>query len=76
VRWGYYIAGRVTAWTATFSSGKWALTATLSEPDTYRLAQQPLVFVAHHAKGAWSWPIDTLQIMGAGLTAELGPQKE
>jgi hypothetical protein len=34
------------------------------------------VFEAVHAKGVWTWPIDSLQIVGGALTATLSLQKD
>jgi hypothetical protein len=75
VQWGYHQACALGSWTVVRSEGNtWSLTATIVRPDTFRLSQRPLVFVAPHKDGAWRWPIVSLQIEGAALTAQLGPK--
>jgi hypothetical protein len=72
VRWGYYTAAQVRSWTLTpADGGSWALSATVESADAYKVTQRPLVFVA--AKQIW--PVVTLQIEGASLTAVLGPKE-
>jgi len=74
VSWGYYRAATVGPWTAEKGESGWSLTATVTEMDTFRVSQRPLTFVASHAKGAWRWPIESLEIQGASLSAMLGPR--
>jgi len=72
---GYYMAGTVGAWTITRAeTGGWVLAATLTKTDAFRVSQRPLVFEAPHAHGVWTWPITSLQMTGASLTAVLGPK--
>jgi hypothetical protein len=75
VRWAYHVASAVTGWTIVHDAGVSTLIGTLDHPDPFRLSQQPLVFVASHAGGAWRWPIRELQITGASLAAVLGPKE-
>lgn len=75
LRWGYQAAAVLRAWTLTKVDAGWTLTATVVSTDAFRVAQRPLVFVAPHATGAWRWPIGELQIVGASLTATLGPKE-
>lgn len=75
INWAYFLAGDVRDWTLSMDGGVRSLTGTLQNPDTLRLSQQPLVFVAPHAKGAYRWPITSLQIAGASCTAMLGPME-
>lgn len=70
---GYQIAGSLGAWTVTRSDDVWSLTATVVNTNAFRISQRPIVFEARHAKGVWRWPITSLQIAGASLTAVLGP---
>lgn len=77
LRWGYQSAAILRAWTVTKDDhGVWSLAASVVSTDAYRVAQRPLVFVAPHATGAWRWPIETLQIAGASLSATLGPKEK
>jgi hypothetical protein len=75
VRWGYFPAGHVLNWTVTINEGVSSLTGTLTQYDALRLSQQPLVFVAPHVKGAYRWPITSLQMTGAWCMATLGPME-
>ena len=76
IRWGYHAAAVVRSWTVTREDGgSYVLAAAIVSSDAYRLSQRPLVFVAPHAKGAWRWPIEALQMTGASLTATLGPKE-
>lgn len=69
--WGYYPAAVLGAWTATKdAAGVVTVTATIVSSDTFRLSQQPLVFVA---PTGWRWAVSELQITGVALSARLGP---
>jgi hypothetical protein len=45
--------------------------------DAYAVSQRPLTFVVQRPEGRqpWRWPVQTLQIVDARLTAVLGPQE-
>lgn len=75
LRWGYHQAAALADWTVTKTADGWSLVATVAASDTFRLAQQPLVFVAPHQDGSWRWPIVALQITGASCSAALGPKE-
>jgi hypothetical protein len=76
LRRGYQVAADLGPWTVTRDGPSWSMTATVFSSNAFRVSQRPLVFVAEHAHGAWRWPIQTLQISGASLTAVLGsPEK-
>lgn len=75
LRWGYHQAAVLRAWKICREESGVTLTATVVSQDAFRVSQRPLVFVATHAKGAWTWPIEMLQIQDGALTAHLGPQK-
>ena len=72
VRWGYHEAAILGAWTVEERT----LTATIERVDRFRLAQQPLVFVAPHARGSWRWTMVECTVTGDTLTARLGPLSE
>lgn len=82
MRWGYFHVAELSAYTVTKDSlGVWTLTATVGHVDAFRVTQRPLVFVAPHLAQAgrpsvWCWPVETLQIAGASLTATLGPPEK
>ena len=65
LRWSYHRAAEVRQWELFGST----LTATLVTSDAYRLAQSPLTFVVPRANGAWSWPLESLQVDGQSITA-------
>ena len=76
VRWGYYPAAAVGAWTITAGSNGSVLTATVTRSDPYRLRQPALRFQITRQDGrSWSWPIIELSIADGTLTAALGPQE-
>lgn len=72
IRWAYTAAAELTSWEMTRTADGWALAAVVASADEYRVSQRPLIFVA--ANG-WRWPILTLQLTGASLTATLGPKE-
>ena len=76
LRWAYHEAALVTAWTVTRTGDVWTLSATVGKSDAFRVSQRPLRFVAPHAHGAWTWPVESLQMTGASLTAVLGPPEK
>lgn len=75
LRHGYHVAGTLGAWTVTKTEHGWTLTASVLTSDAFRVSQRPLAFVAKHQTGLWCWPITTLQMTGASLSAELGPME-
>ena len=74
VMWSYRMAADLHDWTVTTEGTGRVLAARLGTTDSFAVSQRPLMFVATHAKGAWRWPIESLQISGASLTAVLGPR--
>jgi hypothetical protein len=75
IMWGYHVAATVRDWTVTKGETGWSLSAAVVSLDDFTVSQRPLKFVATHQGGAWSWPVLTLQNMGASLTGTLGPRK-
>lgn len=73
LRWAYHRAGEIRDWTVRTEEGRTSFSGLLDRPDAFRLSQQPLVFVAPHARGAYRWPVLSLQVTGASCTATLGP---
>lgn len=68
VRWGYYPAARLSAWSLTRGRDGGTVTATVIEHDAFKLAQAPLHLVA--ANG-WKWSLTDVQIAGSTLTARV-----
>jgi len=73
--WGYHVAATVRDWTVASDGAQRSLSAAIVRLDDFRLSQRPLMFVAPHRGGAWSWPVLELQAGDATLTARLGPRK-
>lgn len=77
VRWGYYEAATLGAWTiVTRTAEDWTLTARVQSADTFRCSQQPLVFCVPRPSGDWRMAVTSLQIDGTALTATVQPSKE
>jgi len=76
LRWGYHPAGTLGAWTVARDGTSWTLTAAVVTKNAFRVSQRPLAFEVRHATGVWRWPIQSLQIAGASLTAVLGPPEK
>jgi len=75
LKWGYSTAGTLGAWTVARTESAWVLTGTIVKTDAFRVTQRPLAFEALHALGVWRWPVVSLQMTGASLTAVLGPKE-
>jgi len=75
VSWGYHEAGSLGAWKIARVDGVRTLTAEIVQMDATMASQRPLAFEARHANGVWRWPIESLQITGASLTAVLGSKE-
>lgn len=77
LRWSYHVAASLGPWTLTMDrSGGGALTAQVVSADTFRVEQRPLTFRTVRQNAApWEWPVTSLHIAGATLTAALGPQE-
>lgn len=72
--WGYRTAAELRSWRiGKAADGKWTLTGTFARVDRFQVRQRPLLFTAPREHGLWAWPIETLQVSDAGLTATLGP---
>lgn len=74
IKWHYHVAAHINGYTVTCSKPdrKWALRATVTQADEFRLSQEPLVFVAPHQGGEWRWPIEKLDRDGSTVAASLG----
>lgn len=75
VRYGYNRAALLTAWTFTGSSRGGVITARLQDTDTFRLSQAPLRVVLTVGQSLMRWPLLSLQIEGASLTATVGEKE-
>lgn len=76
VRWGYHKAASLSGWHLTADPNGTRLSATIADQDAVKVSQRPLTFVVPRPTVPWRWPIQSLQIAGNTLTAELGPQQE
>jgi hypothetical protein len=75
VRWHYHQAAALQTCLITKAAEGWTLSAAIRSTDAFRVSQRPLVCEVPHATGVWRWPIVSLQIEGASLTATLGPKE-
>jgi hypothetical protein len=73
IMWGYYPAASINGYTVVRNGTAWSLRATVVMSDAFKMTQKPLIFIAPHQHGRWSWPIKSVQIQNGALTAELGP---
>ena len=72
VRWSYLTAVIFGPWQAELGRLGGTVTAQVVSVDTFRRAQAPLTLLLGRSTGRW--PILTLQIEGASLTATVGPR--
>lgn len=73
LRWGWHQAAALSSWQINGDTA----TATVVSADAFRVSQRPVTFVTQSPKGyTWTWPVHSLQIDGAQLTARLGPSEE
>lgn len=75
IEYGYMVAAVVADYTLSGNRDDLTVTGRLVDPHGFRLQQRPLRFVAPHARGAWTWPIDTLTITATRITARLGARE-
>lgn len=75
VVWAYRTIASVTSWSVSHETKTgWTLTARVDgTPSSYDLRQRPLLFIAPHPKGFWTWEIlDAPRLDQRTLTARLG----
>lgn len=75
ILWSYHVAASVQGYTIRLNkkTRRGTLRATLATSDTFKLAQQPLTFVA---LGLGRWAMTDHQIDNGTVTATLAPFKE
>jgi hypothetical protein len=76
IRWGYHVAASLAGCELLVNSSGSRLSARVTSADPFRLSQRPIVFRINRSPVPWRWPIESLQIDGGLLTAQLGPQFE
>src|SRR5688572_22010805 len=76
IKWSYYVAAAINGYTVTRDGQQWTLRGTVVVSDAYKLAQRPLIFLAPHSKGVWSWPIEQIEMSRGQVTATLGQPDE
>lgn len=72
VMWKYLVAASLESWSLKIDSTARVLKATVAHADTFRLSQPALKVRTRMGV----WPIESWQIAGETLTAQLGPQME
>ena len=70
---GYYPAASLNNYVVTRGRDGWALTATVVAWDAFNLTQRPLVFLAPHTGGEWSWRIRALRFPEGDYPPARGP---
>jgi hypothetical protein len=75
VRWGYFIAAALGAFTLTANGTGTRVTAEVRDVDPIKSVQPGLRFCVVRQSTVWTWPIESLQIADGTLTASLGPQE-
>jgi hypothetical protein len=75
IRWSYHQAATLSDWHVTAAPEAVRLSATIVQQDPVKVSQRPLTFVVRRPTGAWRWPIQSLQITGSQIQADLGPQE-
>ena len=76
IEWGYFAAAVITGYTLTRTDDHWRVQGTVVEADSFKLSQQPLLFVAPHRYGAVRCPIVECSLVDGRLTATLLPPLE
>jgi hypothetical protein len=80
IKWHYYNAAAINGYTVTRTGtagdATWSLRGTVVLADAFKMAQQPLMFIAPTQHGEWRWPILSVQMVDGSLTATLGPPVE
>lgn len=80
IKWSYYTAAAINGYEVTRNKAGtvWSLTGNVVNADAFKMAQRPLVFVAKHAKGAWTFPIESFVVNQdtQQMTATLKPPLE
>lgn len=78
IRWGYRPVAALASWTLDADATGGALTGSLSASadNAFWVSQQPLRFVVPRPTGAWTWPIESLQVADRQVTARLGHPQE
>jgi hypothetical protein len=76
VKWAYYDAALIEGYAVARTAEEWSLRATVVMSDAFKMAQQPLVFVAPHQHGQWRFPILSHELTSGTLTARLGPPED
>ncbi len=60
IKWGPYTAAAINGYRCTPTNKArtaWKLNATIVLADPFKMTQSPLVFIAKHKRGEWTFPI-------------------
>ena len=74
IRWGYLPAVVFGPWTYEGHGATGTLTAQVVSSDEFRLERRPLVAVVSMGRATWRWSVDTLQISGGTVIANVSRQ--
>jgi hypothetical protein len=76
ILWGYRAAVTLKTWSIVRVKGQWTLSATIERCEPFMARQRPLLFTAPRdgaRDGMWAWGVQSIQIGGSSLIAQLGP---
>jgi len=75
--WGYHEAAVLGECELSATRTGVSVTATVVTADAFKSQQQPLTLRIRRPSGVvWTWPVESLDIVGQTLTARLGPQED
>jgi hypothetical protein len=79
ILWGSRDAITLKTWVIVRAKGQWTLSGTIERIDPFMARQRPLLFTAPHAgarQGFWAWGVQSIQVGGQSLIAQLGPPEQ
>ena len=79
ILWGYRAAVTLRAWSIARIKDQWTLVGTIERLEPFMARQRPLLFTAPRdgaRDGMWAWGVQSLQVGGGRLIANLGPPEQ
>lgn len=77
ISWAWHTAAVCRSWRIhKIKHGQWALSATFTRVDEFKLHQRPLLFNVPRKGGFWCWPVVAVTLGPDSLTAQLGPPEQ
>ena len=75
ISWAWHTAAVCSSWHMHRHQHGWTVRAAVTRADAFKLHQRPLLFNVPRKGGYWCWPVQTVTVEGAHLTAALGPME-